>query len=126
MGLTFDFNQVYEVIEDMTDKMQNETFDKALNEGNKPIINAMKKNISVDTGETKASIGEIKKKGSGSNRESIMGIKSTDRNIIERAYYDEHGTERQVARHSMKKSFSQSKDEAEEAIVKTLKKELGL
>lgn len=126
MGLTFDFNQVYEKIEDMSNKMQNETLDKALEAGSKPIIKSMEQNVLVDTGLLKSDLGEIKKTGSADNRKIEIGIKSNDRKIVERGYYAEYGNECQAASHWMKKSFNNSNNEAVEEIKKTLKSELNL
>lgn len=126
MGIEFDFSNFEKAIEDMSKKMQNKTLDKALDAGKAPVLKAMDRNVAVDTRELKGNLGEIKKQGSGAGRQSVLGVTSKDRNIVERAYYDEYGTECQSARHWMKKSFTQAKDEAEKAIVEVLKEELGL
>lgn len=126
MGIEFDFSDFEKAIEDMSKKMQNKTLDKALDAGKAPVLKAMDRNVAVDTRELKGNLGEIKKQGSGAGRQSVLGVISKDRNVVERAYYDEYGTECQAARHWMKKSFTQAKDEAEKAIVEVLKEELGL
>ena len=126
MGLEFDFSALTNRLDSMAKKMQNSTLDKALDEGKKPVIEAMENNALVDTGELASSIGEIKKKGSGAGRTSVIGIDSEDRNVIERGYYAEYGTECQAAAHWMKKSFNEAKEQAKDKIIETLKEELDL
>ena len=126
MGITFDFSDFDRGTEDMSKAVQNKTIDKALDAGAKPIVKYMDRNVAVDTGVTKDSLGELRKEGSGTDRKILLGVTSDDRDVVERAYYDEYGTELQVARHWLKKSFEQGKKEAEEAIIAKLKEELGL
>ena len=126
MGLEIDFSGLTSRLDNMAKKMQTATLDKALDQGKKPLIEAMERNVLVDTAELKGNLGELKKEGSGINRKCIIGIDSEDRNIIERGYYAEYGTERQAASHWMKKSFDEAKGQAKDNIIKTLKEELDL
>ena len=126
MGLEVDFSKLNSRLDSMAKKMQTAALDKALDEGKKPIIEAMERNVLVDTSVLKNSLGELKKQGSGTKRTSVIGIDSEDRNVIERGYYAEYGTERQAASHWMKKSFHEAKGEAKDNIIKTLKEELDL
>lgn len=126
MGLNFDFSNLNKRLDDMAKKSQTSTLDKALDSGKEPILESMNKNVLVDTGELQGSLGEIKKTGSGRKRTSLLGINSNDRNVIERGYYAEYGTECQVASHWMKKSFIEAKEEAKTRMIQTLKEELNL
>lgn len=126
MGLEFDFSGLTSRFDNMAKKMQNVTLDKALDAGKKPILDTMERNVLVDTSELKDNLGEIKKQGSGTARKSIIGINSEDRNVIERGYYAEYGTERQAASHWMKRSFNESKEQAKNKMIEVLKEELDL
>lgn len=126
MGLEVDFSKLSSRFDRMAKKMQNSALDKALDAGKKPVIEAMERNVLVDTSELKGNLGELKKQGSGTGRKSIIGITSEKRNVIERGYYAEYGTECQAASHWMKKSFDESKGEAKDKIINTLKEELDL
>lgn len=126
MPLKFDFSKVRERIETLGKNAQKETLDKALDAGNKEVIETMKINSPFNTGATRADIGEIKKKGSSTDRKSILGVKSDEKSMRARVYYTEYGNRRQVGTNWMKKSFDQSKGKAKKKIIESLKKDLKL
>ena len=80
----------------------------------------MDKNAPVDTSALKKSLGEIKKEGSKTNRKIHLGSTSTNRKIVERAYYQEYGNSSMNGKKWMKKSYNKSKDEATDAIANSL------
>lgn len=124
MGFTFSTEELEQELVSMSKKLQNEVLDEALNEGAKPVIKAMDKNVPIDTGELSDSLGEIKKEGSSTNRKIHLGSTSTKRKVVERAYYQEYGNSSMLGKKWMKKSYEQSKDEAVEAIADSLTKNL--
>lgn len=124
MGLTFNTGELESKLESLSKKVQKEMLDKALEEGSKPILKAMESNVPVDTGELKNSLGELKKQGSGIKRKVHLGSKSTDRKIVERAYYQEHGNSSMVGKKWMKKSYHSAKDEAVKSIADEISKHL--
>lgn len=126
MGIKIDFHNVSARLEEMTKQMQKETLDEILDEGNKPLIESMVKNSPKDTLELSENIGEIKKQGSGLARKSIIGVNSDDRSIVERAYYNEHGTSTMTGTKWMKRSFNEAKGEANERVKKAIARKLGL
>lgn len=126
MGLEINFHKVGARFEEMSKKMQRDTLDEILDEGNKPLIQEMIINSPKDTEELAKNIGEIKKQGSGLARKSIIGINSDDRSIIERAYYNEHGTTNIVGTKWMKRSFNNSKSEVNEIVKNAIVRKLGL
>lgn len=126
MGIEIDFHNVSARLEEMTKKMQRETLDEILDEGNKPLIESMVQNSPKDTLELSENIGEIKKQGSGLARKSIIGINSDDRSVVERAYYNEYGTSKITGTKWMKRSFNEGKGEANERIKEAIVRKLGL
>lgn len=124
MGFTFSTEELEQELVSMSKKLQNEVLDEVLDEGAKPVLKAMDKNVPIDTGELSDSLGEIKKEGSGTNRKIHLGSTSTKRKVVERAYYQEYGNSSMLGKKWMKKSYEQSKDEAVEAIADSLTKNL--
>lgn len=121
MGLEFNFSNLESKLDDMTRKAGNELLDSALDAGVEVFEERMEANVPVDTAELKGNLGELKKTGSGTSRKSIVGIKSDDRDIVARGYYQEYGTERMTGKHWMKKSFEEAKSEANEKIIEVLR-----
>jgi len=126
MGLEFNLSDLEDALSGLNKKTSNELVDIALEEGSKPMLKAMKKNVPVDTSKLKKSLGIIKKEGNGSNRKIHLGSTSSDREIVVRAYYQEYGHSNMNGKKWMKKSYQEGKDEAikniSESIVKTLLK----
>ena len=126
MGLVFNLSDLEDALSGLNNKASNELIDTTLEEGSKPMLKAMKKNVPIDTSKLKDSLGVIKKEGKGSNRKIHLGSTSSDREIIARAYYQEYGNSNMNGNKWMKKSYQESKDEAikiiGESIVKILLK----
>ncbi len=116
MGLEFDFAELEDALIGLGKNVSTQILDQALDEGAKPVIKAMNKNVPVDTGKLKHSLGEIKKDGSNINRKIHLGSTSNNREIVARAYYQEYGNSNMNGKKWMKKSYYQSKDEAINAI----------
>lgn len=124
MSLDFDFKNVEKRLQALSKKVSKQTIDKALEAGEEVLLNEMKKNVPVDTGELRDSLGEIRKSGSGLSRKAVVGINSDNRKIIERGYYQEHGTKYFNGKKWMKKSSQNSKEEAIQAVANSLKEDL--
>ena len=124
MGLTFNLEELEEALVTLGKKASEELIDKALDAGSKPMLKSMDKHVPVDTGALKKSLGEIKKEGSKTNRKVHLGSTSTDREIVERAYYQEYGHSSMNGKKWMKKSYNKAKDESIEAIGDSLAKNL--
>lgn len=92
MSLDFDFKGIEKRLQTLSKKASKETIDKALEAGEEVILDEMRKNVPKDTWDLHNSLGELRKSGSGLNRKAIVGINSDNRDIIERGYYQEHGT----------------------------------
>lgn len=120
MGLEFNFEELEDVLVGISKKASDKVIDKALEAGAKPVLKAMDKNVPIDTGKLSDSLGEIKKDGSKTNRKIHLGSTSTNRKIIERAYYQEYGNSSMNGKKWMKKSYNQSKDDALNAIAESL------
>ena len=116
MGLIFNFEELEDALVSISKKASEQILDMALDAGAKPMLKSMDKNVPVDTSELKNSLGEIKKEGSKTSRKVHLGSTSTDRKIVERAYYQEYGHSSMNGKKWMKKSYNQSKDEAINAI----------
>ncbi len=122
--LEFDFNDLEKKLSQVTKKIGNEAVDRALESAADVTLNAMDLTVPVDTGELKQSLGIIKKSGSGTERKLKVGINSNKREIIERGYYQEHGTRRMVGRKWMKKAAENAKDEAMNTMIESLKESI--
>ena len=120
MGLIFNMEELEDALAGINKKASEQVLDKALDAGAKPVLKSMDKNVPVDTSELKNSLGEIKKEGSKINRKIHLGSTSSDRKIVERAYYQEYGNSSMNGKKWMKKSYNKSKDEAIDAIANTL------
>lgn len=120
MGLIFNMEELEDALVGITKRASEQVLDKALDEGAKPVLKAMDKNVPVDTSALKNSLGEIKKEGSKINRKIHLGSTSSDRKIVERAYYQEYGNSSMNGKKWMKKSYNKSKDEAIDAIANSL------
>ena len=127
MGLKYDFSKFTDKLENIEKKIQKEICEESLNAGADVILNEMLKeeNVPYKTGALKESLGKSKVKGSGNNAKINIGPQSDDRSIIERAYYQEYGTERMMGRKWMKKSYDNARDDANKAIEETLAKRIG-
>lgn len=124
MGIKFDIEELEDALVGISKKASEQLLDKALDAGAKPVLKSMDKNVPVDTGALKRSLGEIKKEGNKLNRKIHLGSTSTDRKIVERAYYQEYGNSSMNGKKWMKKSYNKSKDEAIDAIANSLTKNL--
>lgn len=58
-------------------------------------------------------------------RQIRVGVSAAEREIIERGYYQEHGTPRIVAKKWMTKAAENSKEEALDAVINFLKDEIS-
>lgn len=124
MSLDFDFKGIEKRLQTLSKKVSKQTIDKALEAGEEVLLNEMKKNVPVDTGELRDSLGEIRKSGSGLNRKAVVGINSDNREVIERGYYQEHGTKCYNGKKWMKKSSQNSREEAIQVVANSLKEDL--
>lgn len=124
MGLEFNLEELEDALIGLGKNVSTQILDQALDEGAKPVIKAMNKNVPVDTGKLKHSLGEIKKDGSNTNRKIHLGSTSDDRSIVERAYYQEYGNSTMNGKKWMQKSYDQSKEEAIESIGDSLARNL--
>ena len=124
MSLDFDFKGIEKRLQTLAKKASKETIDKALEAGEEVILDGMRKNVPKDTWDLHNSLGELRKSGSGLNRKAIVGINSDNRDIIERGYYQEHGTKLYNGKKWMKKSSQNSKNEAIKAVADSLKEDL--
>lgn len=124
MSLDFDFKGVEKRLQTLSKKVSKQTIDKALEAGEEVLLNEMRKNVPVDTGELRDSLGEIGRFGSGLSRKAVVGINSENREVIERGYYQEHGTKHYNGKKWMKKSSQNSKEKAIQAVANSLKKDL--
>ncbi|MFR5114015.1 HK97-gp10 family putative phage morphogenesis protein [Turicibacter sanguinis] len=124
MSLDFDFKGIEKRLQTLSKKASKETIDKALEAGEEVILDEMRKNVPKDTWDLHNSLGELRKSGSGLNRKAIVGINSDNRDIIERGYYQEHGTKLYNGKKWMKKSSQNSKNEAIKAVADSLKEDL--
>lgn len=124
MGLKFNFEELEDSLVGLNKNVSIQILDQALDEGAKPVIKAMNKNVPVDTGKLKRSLGEIKKDGNNANRKIHLGSTSEDRSIVERAYYQEYGHSTMNGKKWMKKSYNQSKEDAINSIGDSLAKNL--
>jgi len=91
-------------------------FTKALNEGIKPVVDALKRHVPVLTGKLRDSVtvGKVRKSKSGSYSQ-IAGPKGEFYGI-----YSEHGTSKQPAKPWMRPAFDESQAEAYKIIEETL------
>ena len=124
MSLDFDFKNIEKKLQTMSKKVSKQTIDKALEAGEEVLLDEMRRNVPVDTGELKNSLGEIRKSGTGLTRKAVIGINSDDREVVERGYYQEHGTKLYNGKKWMKKSSQNSKSEAIQAVANSLKEDL--
>lgn len=124
MGLNLDSKQLKQRLQLLSKKTGRQTLDKALEAGGKVLVSAMEETVPVDTGELKSCLGKIGIEGSHLDRKILTGISTEDRNIIERGYYQEHGHSTMVGKKWMKRASQNSKKEAVQTMVETLKEEL--
>lgn len=126
MGVQVDFNKVRDKLTQISKKMQKEVLDEALEEGAKPIIEAMKRNVPKDTLKLKYNLRVLKHLDviRGTESKKTIGIDSEDRDIIERGYYQEYGHKNMIGKRWMKRSFREASKASNEAIIKSIKKNL--
>ena len=124
MGMTFDCKALQERLNNMSKKASAKEMDKVLDKGDKVALEAIRETVPKDTGELHNSLGKIKRKGSGFNRTSVIGIATEDREVIERGYYQEHGTRRMAGKKRIERGFRKAKDDAITAMKKELKENL--
>lgn len=124
MGLEFNLSDLEDALTGISKKISEQILDNALDAGANPVLKAMDNNVPVDTSELKKSLGEIKKDGSKTNRKIHLGSRSSDREIVARAYYQEYGNSNMNGKKWMKKSYNQSREKAITAISDYLAKNL--
>lgn len=128
MGLESDFSEALRAINRMQKKASKIMIDNALDKGAEPVLQAQQKNVPVRKGpkggKLKRSLGIGKKKGSGVNREIHIGIQNAQEREVVYGFYQEHGTRRMSGKKWMKKSWNESKKEANEKIKKAIVDEL--
>lgn len=125
MGMsTLDCKALQDRLNNMSKKASAKEMDKVLDKGDKVVLEAMRETVPKDTGELSDSLGKIKRKGSGFNRTSVIGIATDDREVIERGYYQEHGTRRMAGKKWIKRGFRKAKEDAVAAMKKELKENL--
>ena len=124
MGMTFDCKELQDRLNNMSKKTGNKEIDKVLDKADKVVLESMRDSVPKDSWELHDSLGKIKRKGSGFNRTSVIGITSEDRKVIERGYYQEHGTRRMAGKKWIKKGFRKAKDDAVTVMKKELKENL--
>ena len=124
MGIEFNFEELEDALVGISKKMGEAIIDEALDAGADIVLESMNKYVPVDTKALKKSLGEIKKEGSKTNRKIHLGSTSTDRSIVERAYYQEYGNSSMNCKKGMKKSYYHSKDKAIKAIGDSLAENL--
>lgn len=131
MGLDVDFQEALRAIERMQKKASKEMIDNALEKGAEPILKAQQQVVPVGkstekrtAGKLKASLGEIKRTGSGSNRKIQIGIQNAQEREVVYGYYQEHGTRRMSGKKWMKQAWNQSKSQANEEIKKSIVRDL--
>lgn len=123
MGLEFDFSSVISKFEELERKVQKEISENALNAGADIPLQEEIDNSPEDTGELKANLGKKNLK-TGANASIEIGVNSSDRDIIARAYYTEFGSEVMIGKKWMKTAFNNSIKEASEAIKESIIKDL--
>ena len=124
MGIEFNFEELEDALVGISKKMGEAIIDEALDAGADIVLESMNKYVPVDTKALKKSLGEIKKEGSKTNRKIHLGSTSTDRSIVDRAYYQEYGNSSMNGKKWMKKSYYHSKDKAIKAIGDSLAENL--
>lgn len=124
MAFEVDFSYLDRKLRELGKMSSKKVLDKAITEGEKPVIESMIENVSYDTGELSENLGEIDRYGSGLSRTARVGINTKDREIVLRGVYTEYGTIHIVAQKWMKRSFIQARIKSREAIKKSLKESL--
>ena len=120
MGLELNISDLEDALAGISKRSSEQILDNALDAGAKTVLKAMDKNVPVDTGELKKSLGEIKKEGSKTNRKVHLGSTSSNREIVARAYYQEYGNSSMNGKKWMKKSYENSIDDAVNEISNSL------
>ncbi len=126
MGLEFDFSNLISKLENIEKKASKEISQKALKAGEevlKELKNEVRSKV-YDTGELYESLDLGPIKGSGTNKKILIGSQSSDRSVVERNYYNEHGTSSIIGKKHNKRAFNNSKDKAKEAIIVSIRKDL--
>lgn len=112
MGIEINLEELEFYLTGLSKKISTETIDSILLESSEPCINALEKNVPVDTSELKGTLGVIKIEGDGVNRKIHFGSTSEDRAVVERAYYQEYGHSSMMGTKWISKSAIESYDEA--------------
>ena len=71
---TLDCKALQDRLNNMSKKASAKEMDRVLDKGDKVVLEAMRETVPKDTGELRDSLGKIKRKGSGFNRTSVIGI----------------------------------------------------
>lgn len=137
MGLEFDFNQVKTNLMTIQKNIRKNVIDKSLDAGAEIILEEEIKNVPIHTpnkknrragGRLKASLGIGEKEGTDLKRKVSVGIRDAQEREVVYGYYQEYGYSRGgkavVGKKWMKKSFNKSIKKANEAINKTVMKEI--
>lgn len=124
MGLTCNFQDIIDKLEELERKAQKEISTNALNAGADILLEGQIETVPEDTGELKASLDKGKIKGSGTKSKITVGIESDNKDVIRYGYYQEYGTENMIGKKWMKKAWNKNIKQASEAIKESIIKDL--
>lgn len=134
MAFDIDMSKLLNKFDLLSQKASSKVADKALDSGADPILKEQQNLVPVYKngkgkprrvgGRLKQSLGKSKITGSGTNRKINIGIQNPHEREVVYGYYQEYGTDRQVGKKWMKRSFIKSKKASLENIKKVLQDEL--
>lgn len=124
MGLTCNFQEVIDRLEDLERKAQKDIATNALNKGAEILLEGQIETAPEDTGELKASLDKGKIKGSGIKSKITIGIENANEDVVRYGYYQEYGSEVMIGKKWMKQAWNKSIKQASEAIKESIVKDL--
>lgn len=120
MGLTHNFQDLIDKLEELERKCQKEITSNALNNGADVVLEGQKETVPKDTGELEKSLDKSKVKGSGTKAKINIGIENAKDREVTYGYYQEYGTENMIGKKWMKKAWNNKAKEALEAIKESI------
>lgn len=124
MGLEFNFEELEDALSRIDKKTSEKIIDKALDASAVPMLKKLDENVPFDSHELQDSLGEMRKEGNKINRKILLGSTSDKRDVVARAFYQEHGNSYMNGKKWMKKSYNKAKSESLDAMAKSLKNNL--
>ena len=129
MGISFDFNEIHNKLEELDKRVSNEIGKNALEKGSNIILEAQTESVPVrkgtEGGKLKRSLDKSSIKGTGYKKKIQIGIENAKEREVLYGYYQEYGTSSMIGKKWMKRAFQKSIKNANEEIKNSIIEDLS-